>query len=65
MLAYKFIEKIRKRLEAKKPESEKSEKKTFYTDIIEVCNLETQPILENTEQKQELESDDKVIIAFL
>ena len=63
MLAYKFIEKIRQRIEARKnpPPSAESEggtgeppaksKKNYFTEMIKVCNIDPEKLLDRPREE--------------
>ena len=63
MLAYKFIEKIRQRIEARKnpPSSGESEggageppaksKKNYFTEMIKVCNIDPEKLLDRPREE--------------
>ena len=58
MLAYKFIEKIRRRIDARKNPVDTSDnskeprtKKNYFTEMIEVCNIDPENLLDRPEKE--------------
>ena len=64
MLAYKFIEKIRQRIEARKNPSQSGEseggtgepppaksKKNYFTEMIKVCNIDPEKLLDRPREE--------------